>query len=300
MVDIDLDLIYLSFVEGIMKYKDDQLKKVQQCELMILKKIDEVCNALNIEYCIAYGTALGQRRHGGFIPWDDDIDIVMRREDYNKFLTKGPRLLGGNFFLQTNYTDENFPKFYAKVRLKNTKFIEWTYRSLKINHGIYVDVFPLDYIVNDVDYLTKVIGRISIIQRLYDWKMNRTLSDVPNTAKKKVKALTKIAAHSLLKLIPKKYILSCYYNVLSNYKKDDYYLTYLLEPRCNIFKVEDIFPVKRAKFNDIEVNIPANIDKYLKTIYDDYMVMPPVDKRQNHKPIVLDFGIYCSNDNNLQ
>lgn len=93
-----------------------KMTKLQKIELEILKKIDEVCKKHNIKYWIDSGTLLGAVRHKGFIPWDDDIDIAMLREDYEKFLKVAQKDFGNEYFLQTKNTDKKYPLFYAKVR----------------------------------------------------------------------------------------------------------------------------------------------------------------------------------------
>lgn len=95
-----------------------KMTNVQHIELEILKKIDEVCKKHNINYWLDSGTLLGAVRHQGFIPWDDDIDIGMLREDYEKFLKVAQKDLGDDYFLQTRSTDKNYPLVFAKVRKK--------------------------------------------------------------------------------------------------------------------------------------------------------------------------------------
>ena len=107
-----------------MKYTDDQLHKLQDTELEILQEIIRVCNANNITYFTVGGTTLGAIRHNGFIPWDDDIDIGMMRDDYEKFLSVAKTELAEGFSLTYYYTDPNSPTYYAKVRKDGNEFVE--------------------------------------------------------------------------------------------------------------------------------------------------------------------------------
>lgn len=101
----------------------EELKELQKVLLDILKEVKRVCDENNIDYFIIAGTALGAVRHKGFIPWDDDIDIGMTRDNYEKFIKIANTKLSEEFFLQTMETEEETPFYFAKVRKNKTKFI---------------------------------------------------------------------------------------------------------------------------------------------------------------------------------
>ena len=120
-------------------------KTLQDIELDILKQFINICNKENLQYYVVGGTLLGAVRHKGFIPWDDDIDVSMPRQDYEKFLTVAKKYLSEPYFLQTRITDKNTLFNYAKIRNSNTTFIEQSIKKLDMNHGVFIDIFPLDY-----------------------------------------------------------------------------------------------------------------------------------------------------------
>lgn len=122
----------------------DELRKLQLVELDLFKCFAEICEKLNLRYFLVCGSAIGAARHGGFIPWDDDLDVGMYREDYYKFLELAPALLPDGLFLQNYKSDPQFPYMFAKLRNSNTTYIEKSIAHLDINHGIYMDIFPLD------------------------------------------------------------------------------------------------------------------------------------------------------------
>lgn len=120
------------------------MTKLQEAEFEILKSVVKICNELNLKYYLVCGTALGAAKYHGFIPWDDDVDIAMKRQDFELFCNRAQELLPEGLFLQTSETDPFFSQIYAKVRNTNTAFVETSAHELDINHGIYIDVFPLD------------------------------------------------------------------------------------------------------------------------------------------------------------
>ena len=119
--------------------------KLKAKELEIFKVIIDICDRLNLRYYVIGGTLIGAIRHKGFIPWDDDIDIGMMRKDYDIFLREAPKYLPEQYFLQTVWSDPEYLNCFAKVRDSNTTFVEIPVAKRKINHGVFVDVFPLDY-----------------------------------------------------------------------------------------------------------------------------------------------------------
>ncbi|MFJ6920854.1 MAG: phosphorylcholine transferase LicD [Lactobacillus crispatus] len=132
-----------------MKLSDAQRKKVQEDELQILIKFDEICRKFNLKYTLAAGTMIGAVRHKGFIPWDDDIDVYMLRNDFNKLRKIAPMELPENMFYQSHYTDPEYYYPFDKIRLDGTIFKETFLANHNINHGVFIDVFPIDSVSNN-------------------------------------------------------------------------------------------------------------------------------------------------------
>ena len=120
------------------------LQKVQKVQLEMAKEIKRVCDENQISYFLYRGTFLGAVRHKGVIPWDDDMDFGMLREDYDKFCRIAPEKLGEDYFFQTWHSDENYALPLGKVRKRGTLFVEAKSAVLQEN-GIYVDIYPLDF-----------------------------------------------------------------------------------------------------------------------------------------------------------
>ncbi|MBR5453816.1 MAG: LicD family protein [Clostridia bacterium] len=147
----------------------------QSAMTVILREFDRVCRALDIPYVLFAGTLLGAVRHGGFIPWDDDLDVMMHRDDYERFLREAESIIDTDrFFLQKEFS-EHWPMFFSKLRLNKTACLEKFHpRDKAMHQGIYIDVFPCD---NAYDgqllrklqfYASKVVIAKSLLLRGYD------------------------------------------------------------------------------------------------------------------------------------
>ena len=120
------------------------MTELQKIEFEILKEFVRVCDELHLTYYLVCGSALGAVKYQGFIPWDDDIDVALPRADYEIFCKKAQKMLPEYLFLQNHKTERNYPLIFSKIRHKGTTFIEKSLATIHMNHGIYIDVFPLD------------------------------------------------------------------------------------------------------------------------------------------------------------
>lgn len=119
--------------------------KLWEVEQEILDEIHRVCTDNGLRYSLAYGTLLGAVRHEGFIPWDDDVDVMMPREDYEKLIAIWTRDAKKGYILQTEMSSVDYNNNFAKVRKDNTTFLQYEeQRSRRFHKGIYVDIFPSD------------------------------------------------------------------------------------------------------------------------------------------------------------
>lgn len=128
-----------------MELDKKHIEQLRMAELDLLRVFMSVCDELGLQYFIVQGTLLGAVRHGGFIPWDDDIDVGMLRKDYDILMSKGQTLLPPGYFLQTHENDPGYIHGFGKLRNSNTAFVETTCRYRKMNHGIFIDIFPFDF-----------------------------------------------------------------------------------------------------------------------------------------------------------
>lgn len=122
----------------------EDLRRLHEVQFEMLREFDRVARRLGLRYQLGAGTLLGAIRHGGFIPWDDDVDLVMLRADYERFLAQAPDVLGRDYFLQTWHTDPDFELPFAKLRRHDSEFRECCRAGGRCHHGIFIDVFPFD------------------------------------------------------------------------------------------------------------------------------------------------------------
>ena len=123
----------------------EEVKLIQKIQLDILKEVDRICKSENIRYGIDGGTLLGAIRHKGFIPWDPDVDVIMLREDYEKFYNASLRLMNNNkYFLQEERTDSYYRWGFTKIRRVDTNFVRVGQEHLKMQNGIFIDILIMD------------------------------------------------------------------------------------------------------------------------------------------------------------
>lgn len=125
-----------------------ELKQLQNYVYSIFVEFDRICRKYDIKYSMEGGTLMGAVKFQNFVPWDDDIDVIMVREQYEKFLQVAPKELDSKFFLESYNNVDEFPLNYAKICLNGTMNYNYAYSHLKkMHHGIFMDIFPVDNVV---------------------------------------------------------------------------------------------------------------------------------------------------------
>lgn len=271
---------------------DIQLKKLQKAILLITDEIDRICRKYNIKYSLVGGSMLGAIRHKGFIPWDDDMDIGMLRQDYDKFLEICKTELNEEFDLQTNTNDQNYVYGFAKILLKDTYLVQFGHEKTKSRKGIYVDIFPLDNVPEDMSKRKKQRKKNYLYIKMLDRKFTaKSLKGMPFKKKLAFMILDVMNIFcSQQKLIQKLNSNMILYNESST------------ENVCNMAGYygydRETIPLRYFKkliqvpFEDRTYYIMADYDAYLTDIYKDYMKLPPVEQRRTHGFQSLDFGPY--------
>jgi lipopolysaccharide cholinephosphotransferase len=264
-------------MEDFSKYngEDTTLRKVQFRMLEILDVVDAICKKHNIQYWLCSGTLLGAVRHGGFIPWDDDLDITLMRNDYKKLLKVLKKELPPNYYLQTpreRYYDTPF----SKVRDTKSEIADnwWQSKWYKQN-GIYIDIFPNEYAYPKLR---------QVVNFFYRRSRNRIKQGRPFRS-------PRIFVEYLIALLMWPFVatavfLARLYCAVSR-------PTTILRPYGWNFNValdeKDIFPLQEIVFEGKKYPAPGSYDTYLRKFYGDYMKIPPKEQRPVHMSKVTFF-----------
>ncbi len=274
------------------EYDDETLKHLQSLELMILKEFINICEENNLTYYMYAGSLLGTIRHQGFIPWDDDLDVIMFRDDFEMFKQIFASTSHDKIKLLSIETEDDYFHLLAKLMLKDTLFEEKWVSQVDFNIGINIDIFVLDDLSNNESKRNYQLKKAFLYNKLLIMSKIK-LDDLP--------LLTKLVTHTgyhilnLLGIKPKWINKRCL-NFLRKYQDENaefvFDISATAEEYPQIFNKKEFKKVKRAKFEDIEVNVPANYDEILKSLYGDYMQLPPEEDRYNHITENLDFGPY--------
>jgi lipopolysaccharide cholinephosphotransferase len=238
------------------------LRKAQMRMLEIAIEFDQICQRNNITYWLMSGTLLGARRHGGFIPWDDDFDVGVKMEDYKRLLDCLQVELPDNLKLQTRETDADYPLLFAKIRDSQSNVSEKiVYRNYKYN-GLFIDIFPFESIC--VNKKIKFPIDVRYAKLKYDLKKGLFWKLVTNLL-----FYISFTMVFVLRLIGK----------FTRNRYSHAYGIAFYAPH----KLSTCFPVSKIKFEDYEFSAPCNIDQYLEDEYGNFMVIPSKDKRYTHE-----------------
>lgn len=249
----------------------------QRALFSLLQEFDRVCKKLDIPYVLFAGTMLGAVRHQGFIPWDDDLDILMMREDYRRFLAEADEVLDQEkFFLQKEFSP-HWPMFFSKLRLNHTTCLEKYHPKDPQSHqGIYIDIFPCDNAANShfgrkMQFLaSKVVIAKALDRRGYE----------TNSRKKKLFL-------GLCRLLPKRPFVR-----MAAGGREDSAMVHSFFAAASGFE-KNVFPRKyftetvRMPFEDGQYPVSKYYDALLKQLYGDYMVLPPEDQRAIKQHAIL-------------
>lgn len=263
--------------------ENELLVKAQDRMLEILTEVERVCIKHDIKYFLIDGTLLGAVRHKGFIPWDDDVDIAMLREDYNKFIEVAPSELKEDYFLQTIDTDPKYNRFHIplKVRDNRSKLVEVDESENEdFNQGIYVDIFAFDTLPKNkfLRKIQKLISRFVVLCDVRTRRKEETLSLQNKIAIPVYLVFKKLSYKTRNRIL--RYIMK--WNDVNGEE-----VTYGVDLPCDgpwgkIFNKSDIFPLTKVEFCGKYFNAPKEYDKVLKNLYGNYWELPKEEDRRWH------------------
>lgn len=262
---------------------ENHTKVLQKIELEMLLEVDRICKKFNIRYFLIAGTLLGAIRHKGFIPWDDDIDIVMPLKDYIRFCKVVEKELCNEYFFQ-NFKTDTIALWFAKIRKNNTTAIQINHKNRKHHQGIWIDIFPLIGVKNDEQWLVKINKKAKQTKKVLTKKIG-LMEDTEGRIVYKI--ANKLISYKICKIVfwklfkylfkdPEKYTY-CYYLWASS-KIKARFPTEIFSETCDVEFEGHMFPA------------PKEWDKYLTIEYGDYMTPPPPEKRNggSHTIAIVD------------
>ena len=264
------------------KYTEEELLKgMQTLQLEMLTDLKRVCDKHNIKFYLAFGTCLGAVRHKGFIPWDDDIDVIMYDEDIKK-LCKYENELNPKFSIQCHKKDKEFGLLIYRIRNEETTLIEQDHIDRDINHGVYIDIYPLlDYKTGKWAHIFQTIS--SLICRLFVYRKP------PVNKSKAFKVLANIMLAITPDVLKEKIALNIYERLVKTTKST--HLTVIpgyAEP--NYYRKECFGEPAYAEFEGLTMPVPTLADEFLSDRYGEYMKLPPKEMQKiHHNYVFADF-----------
>lgn len=257
---------------------------IQEKQLQILIEFIRVCKKHGLKYYLFGGSALGAVRHQGFIPWDDDVDVCMPRPDFDKLMKLADEF-EEPYFLQNPKTDRGYTYTLAKLRDSSTTYVETVFSRHNINHGIFIDIFPLDGMSKRKNAKRARGPKPYLLWVLWWFTYLGNFWRKPNWRKLHWTILGYLCSIIFLPFNIFNWMAKLINAWAKRIKWDD---ATLVGPYLTMYYNRDSFPKHyfgegvEATFEGIKVIIPSRYDEYLTQIYGDYMKLPPESKQKGH------------------
>lgn len=258
-----------------MDKKELSLEEIQKGSFAVLLKFKELCEKLNLRYWLCYGTLIGAIRHHGFIPWDDDVDVSMPREDYEKFIDYCIGHQEELKPLEIFHYRSNKKFIYPIARLSDSRYTIDYSIAKDYGLGLFIDIYPLDEADNNNKALQRVRKRY--IKRIYFAGTKKT------DPKRDIKTPLRLAYYFYTRFINLNKTLRKYNEMFINHKfGEGNYGCFILDSSLRPIKKEHYAESIDWEFNGVSFKIPKEYDYILTATYGDYMKLPPEEDRVAH------------------
>jgi len=275
-----------------MVYSTEDLKGLHDVLLMMLKDIDRVCKENNIKYNLCGGTMLGAVRHQGFIPWDDDIDISMLREDYERFINLDKSCFNYGMFIEHIGNTLGYGHVFAKVMLPGTINRERFTENVNCHKNIYIDIFPIDDTTSNMRKLKSQYNKCRILSKLL--LLNCNYKFEPNTV---VKKFIYYCGYKFSKLLNKEKLYKSWFKAATKYSnvKNEtrmvMFACYKLEKEAMPSYYYD--EQTEISFEGSYFSCPKMYEEYLTHLYGDFRKLPPKENQiPKHDSLEFSLGDY--------
>ncbi len=258
--------------------KEITLEEQKNIQLELLGEFKKICDNNNLNYFLGGGTLLGAIRHKGYIPWDDDIDVMMPRKDYQVLLEIFNQNCKNNHKLLTYENTKGYYYSFAKIVNTDTRLEEGGLRVID-DMGIYIDVFPIDFLPDDEKKTKRIFVKYSILYKFILMYKHTNISEV--TSSKAKLLIKKVIAYLIVKLKLTKKISEKLDKISIKYNN-----TGKVACISGRYAEKEIMPelhiqnYKLAEFEGEKYKIPTDYDEYLTKHYGNYMELPPEEKRK--------------------
>ncbi|MBR3966518.1 MAG: LicD family protein [Clostridia bacterium] len=272
-------------------YTEKELAEIQRIELELLDVLSEVCKKLDIKFFLYGGSLLGAVKYGGFVPWDDDFDIAMMRNDYEKLIKEAPALIPEGYELQEPRLNKRTPYPYTKLRKTDTVMVEYKCRNIKINHGVYFDIYPIDNLPDDDNELLQNQQKLQKLVLILQQRQTASLSAPINGKRDIIRQIYYFVKFLLARLFPHASLVNKMNSIMTKYNKINSKRqgNYFFPEPVNYF--DGIYPPIEVDFEGRKMLIPQGYKINLKNRYGDIAQDPPEGKKVGHKPYILKLNL---------
>lgn len=278
------------------EYDPATLKRLQGVLLEILDDFAALCDKHGLRWWAYFGTAIGALRDGGIIPWDDDIDLCLPREDFEKLLAAVESEMGDKYYVLDAKRFPAYPLMTARMCLRGTKFREDGMENVDAPYGIFLDLYCFENLSDDPKEAHRQW------RRAWFWGKMLVLRTVRSPVlyfRGPRAVLIRIASfflHYALRLFTTQKFLyrraEHWAGLCQDRKTERVFYPFAQIPFRTCNRVDELFPTREVPFSGRSIRVARDADAALRKIFGDYMVPPPPEARHNHPPRELDFGGY--------
>ncbi len=276
-----------------MRYTPEILGGIHAVLFEIIEEMQRVCRIIDVNFFAIGGTAIGVHFWQNILPWDDDVDFGMLRADYDRFVREAPALLGEEFELQEFSTEPNTPFYWAKVRKRNTLFLEQGVEWCDMCHGFFVDLFPFDRVPNKplVRGLHRAVSAwwVSAFS-LYAWWEHRKELPREGSLWTKKSLPSRLLLGMIYRLRSREWLYGKMNRLLTRYNhRQDCRWVDVVRLGIDLAEYSSASQPKDAPFGRLTIKVPADLDGYLHHHYPVLRKDIPDEQKVNHAPLKLSF-----------